>query len=241
MTFCTDCGTPTPDGARFCPGCGKPVVTESAKAATPPSTAPTTPGGMRQPPISAPRPGWSAASLILPVVALIAVLVIGLLLWSQRNGTRPIAGNDSAVEERVAVEDTDTPAAPAPDAEGAGERPDEAAGEVPDRPAQQPADAATATSAAALDSAFFRDPRGAAERYAGPVRVSGVIATMVTPGATPALSLEGRTRFNHMIVNFPVGYRERLAPLAKGQNVTVSCGGARAVAGTTILNDCALD
>jgi len=229
MTFCTDCGTLIPDGARFCPGCGKPVATASAKAATPPPATSAPAGGMRQPPVSAPRPGWSPASLILPVVALIAVLVIGLLLWSQRNGTRPIAGNDSAAEERVAAEDTDTPA--------------EADGEVPDRPAPEPdaAGSAIATSAAALDSAFFSDPRGAGERYAGPVRVSGVIATMVSPGSTPSLALEGRTRFNHMIVNFPVGYRERLAPLAKGQRVTVSCGGARALAGTTILNDCSLD
>lgn len=232
MAFCTDCGTPIPDGARFCPGCGKPAATGSAKATTPPPIAPAPPGGMRQSPVSAPRPGWSPASLILPVVALIAVLVIGLLLWSQRNGTRPIAGNDSAAEERVAVGDTDTPAEPAPGAERAGERP---------APEPEAAGSAVATSAAALDSAFFNDPRGAGERYAGPVRVSGVIATMVSPGSTPSLALEGRTQFNHMIVNFPTGYRERLTPLAKGQRVTVSCGGARALAGTTILNDCSLD
>ncbi len=229
MAFCTDCGTPIPDGARFCPGCGKLVGTQASMDKTSSSSAPVPPIAPRRSTIAAPRPAWSAASLILPVVALIAVLVIGLLLWSQRNGTRPIAGNDSAAEERVAAEDTDTPA--------------EADGEVPDRPAPEPdaAGSAIATSATALDSAFSNDPRGAGERYAGPVRVSGVIATMVSPGSTPSLALEGRTRFNHMIVNFPVGYRERLAPLAKGQRVTVSCGGARALAGTTILNDCSLD
>ena len=64
---------------------------------------------------------------------------------------------------------------------------------------------------------------------------------MVTPGPTPALSLEGRSRLNYMIVNFPRGYRERLALLSKGQAITVNCGSVRAVGGTTILNDCALD
>ena len=98
------------------------------------------------------------------------------------------------------------------------------------------------TSAAVLDSAFSSDPAGAAARYAGPVRVSGVIASMVQPGATPSLSMEGRTRFNFMIVNFPAGYRERLAPLSKGQVITVACaGGARSLGGTTILGDCTLD
>ena len=73
------------------------------------------------------------------------------------------------------------------------------------------------------------------------MRVSGTIATMVQPGPTPSLSMEGRTRFNYVIVNFPAGYRERLAPLAKGQVITVACGGVRALGGTTILSDCRLD
>jgi hypothetical protein len=191
-------------------------------------------------------PAGGGARLILPLVIVLAILVIGYLLWSQREGTRPIAGN----EQQQAA---------APGADGASDRGQEAAdGAVADSPAQpeRAVDAArrdadrlttpppftpTFTTAAALDSAFFSDPRGAALRYDGPVRVSGIIATMVTPGPTPALSLEGRSRFNHMIVNFPRGYRERLAPLAKGMAITVSCGGVQALAGTTILNDCALE
>ncbi|SFR96838.1 hypothetical protein SAMN05192580_2082 [Sphingomonas jatrophae] len=78
-------------------------------------------------------------------------------------------------------------------------------------------------------------------RYAGPIRVAGTIATMVQPGPTPALSMEGRTRFNYMVVNFPAGYREQLALLSKGQFITVSCQSVRSLGGTTILSGCLLN
>jgi hypothetical protein len=96
-------------------------------------------------------------------------------------------------------------------------------------------------SAPTLESAFFSDPGGAAVRYPGPIRVAGTIATMVQPGPTPALSMEGRSRFNYMIVNFPAGYRERLAPLSKGRFITVACDEVRSLGGTTILSGCLLD
>lgn len=35
--------------------------------------------------------------------------------------------------------------------------------------------------------------------------------------------MEGSTRFNYMIVNFRPGYRDRLAPLAKGMTISVAC------------------
>lgn len=104
-----------------------------------------------------------------------------------------------------------------------------------------PADA-TSTTAASLDSAFNSDPQDARDRYAGPLTVSGTIATMVTPGSSPSLSLEGRTRFSFVVANFPAGAaRDRLAKLAKGDRVTLSCRNVTAVAGTTLLQGCALD
>lgn len=242
MAFCSQCGSQLPEGARFCAKCG--ASTEDASATPPPAA------GYARPEPLAPTvaPANGGARLILPIVIVLAVLVIGYLLWSQREGTRPIAGNeqqqaaasgagsDSASDRGQEAGDgamADRPAQP--------ERVVDAARRDADRLTTPPPLTPTFTTASALDSAFFSDPRGAAQRYDGPVRVSGIIATMVTPGPTPALSLEGRSRFNHMIVNFPRGYRERLAPLAKGMTITVSCGSVQALGGTTILNDCSLD
>jgi hypothetical protein len=64
---------------------------------------------------------------------------------------------------------------------------------------------------------------------------------MVTPGSSPSLSLEGRTRFNFVVANLESSAREQLATLAKGDRVTLSCRSVTALAGTTLLNGCALD
>lgn len=164
-------------------------------------------------------------------MVVIAVAVIGLLLWSQRDGARPIAENRQAAS-------TDASDAAATD-EGGDPDAEEVTGAAPE-PEAATAPLPETLSAATLDSAFTSNPADAAARYAGPLQVSGVIASMVMPGATPALSMEGRTRLNHMIVNFRAGYRERLAPLAKGQRITVACDSARLFAGTTVLDGCEL-
>ena len=40
--FCANCGTPLPDGAAFCGGCGRATAPPQAAAAPPPPPAPTT-------------------------------------------------------------------------------------------------------------------------------------------------------------------------------------------------------
>jgi hypothetical protein len=175
--------------------------------------------------------------MILPIVAVVAALVIAYVLWTQRDGARPIAETAKREAARSADTSAQNDDAATTDAGRAVDRADTAV----DVARASTTGAVGATSAAVLDSAFYRDPAGAALRYAGPVRVSGVIATMVTPGDTPALSLEGRSRFNYMIVNFPRGYRERLALLSKGQFIGVTCASAQSLGGTTILNGCLLE
>ena len=230
MAFCSECGSTLPDGARFCPKCG----TETRGTEAPAGFA-TTPQPGRQPtPAAAPSSVPGRKGFILPIVIVVAVALIGLLLWSQRDGVRPIAGN--------ATERAETSSGPTAGAEGAdvSEAPGEPAKEA-DEESAEPTNDTTVATAASLDSAFHSDPQGARDRYAGPVTVSGIVATMVSPGPMPALSLEGRTRFNFVLANFPSDDRSQLASLTKGDRVTVSCRGVNLVAGTTILQDCALE
>lgn len=242
MSFCNQCGTELPEGAKFCANCGAAVV---GTAAVPPRTAPDLaseaaeavdrPVHPTRPPHVAPgRPiiSWSRGGVgwILPALVAVAVIMIGYLLMAPR-----MSSPTSAADEAGTV------------AESSGTR----QGTPTDRRAvEEASDAATiagaktrvgnSVPAAVLDSAFNSDPAGAALRYAGPIRVSGTIATMVQPGPTPSLSMEGRTRFNYMIVEFPEGYRTRLVPLAKGQFVSVACDQVRSLGGTTILSGCLL-
>lgn len=243
MAFCDQCGTPLSEGARFCSGCGTAVQSapasgtgETTSSATAPHIAPpgapphtvTHDAGMASPP--AVSSGRGIGGLILPVMVVVAILVISYLLVTGRK-TDQAATPSSA----TAVGGTDAPIAA--DDRRAVDAASDAAAAASDR--TRAADATT--SATVLDSAFFTDPRSAAQRYAGRVRVSGVIASMVMPGRTPSLAMEGRNRFNYIVVNFPDGYRERLAPLAKGQFITIACDGAEPLAGTTILSGCLLD
>lgn len=241
MSFCSQCGQELPDNAKFCANCG--AATGAAVSAMPhdraeaPAAAPldrpvlpTPPprDGLERPIVQGSRGG---AGWILPALVAVAVVIIGYLLLVPKTTAPAVEGRDAAAvaddargtsrgvpTERRAVDEASDAATMA----GANTR------------------ASDSVSAAVLDSAFNRDPAGAAERYAGPIRVSGTIATMVQPGATPSLSMEGRTRFNYMIVEFPEGYRTRLAPLSKGQFITVACDQVRELGGTTILRNCLL-
>ncbi len=239
MSFCNQCGTQLSDGAKFCSACGAAVGGGSVAAGSDPATGATSADGRSAfaspPPSHEPaRPVTSGArsglGWVLPALVAVAVVIIGYLLLTPRP-------TNSVTDDRATA--------------GATEQAGTRSNPVDDRRAVDAAsDAATvaganartgsSVSAAVLDSAFYSDPAGAAARYPGPIRVSGTIATMVQPGPTPALSLEGRTRFNYMIVEFPEGYRTRLAPLAKGQFVSVACDQVRSLGGTTILSGCLL-
>lgn len=242
MSFCNQCGTGLPEGAKFCANCGAAVAGAASDASRPvadPASgmAATADRSIHAtpPPHAAPtRPVVSGAGSgggwILPALVAVAVIMIGYLLLAPRTSSPTSAANGAG-----AVADAGGTRQGAP---------------ADRRAVDEASDAATIAgantrasgivSAAVLDSAFNSDPAGAALRYAGPIRVSGTIATMVQPGPTPSLSMEGRTRFNYMIVEFPEGYRTRLAPLAKGQFVSVACDEVRSLGGTTILSGCLL-
>ena len=93
--FCTNCGAPLSEGARFCPTCGTPVEREGADAAP----APTAKGKTRRPIIIA-----------VAVVAVIA-LVAGLVIW--KGVGRAAKGNNAktAASAQSVKFDDSTPAA----------------------------------------------------------------------------------------------------------------------------------
>ena len=233
MAFCSACGTNLPDGARFCPACGAAVATTAAPpagpSAVPPDPVPVPPSPVATPsarpaaaassagPVS-PEQGSRAGGLILPLMIVVGIAVIILMIWSQRGDERQLATEESG-EGAKAVGSA-----------GGGEAEKEGSGASGSR-----------TTASSLDSAFRSDPGGASARYPGPVTVTGTIASMVMPGATPAIALEGRTPLNFVVANFPSNYRDRLATLAKGDSVTLSCDSVKALAGTTLLQGCTLE
>lgn len=70
---CTNCGAPIEEGASVCPACGEPVSSD-----VPVSASVATVGSSK-------RPSW-----LIPVVAVIAVIVIGIggyLLWSSNTAS----------------------------------------------------------------------------------------------------------------------------------------------------------
>jgi hypothetical protein len=239
MSFCNQCGTKLSDGAQFCSHCGTAVGSGSATTGfdrapdaktTGGWSASSTPLTSHEPPRPAVSGGHGSFGWVLPALVAVAVLIIGYLLLAPRP-TSPAADTRDAT---VVTDRADIRQVPSADHRAVDEASDLAT------VAGANTRASKSVSAAVLDSAFNSDPASAALRYPGPIRVSGTIATMVQPGSTPSLSLEGRTRFNFMIVEFPEGYRTRLAPLAKGQFVSVACDQVRSLGGTTILSGCLL-
>lgn len=254
MAFCTHCGTQVPDGARFCPGCGKEVA---GVAATPrardAAAAPTTPGD--RPATFEDPPSRGGGMSALAILALIAVVVVAVVLWQQRDGARPVAGGDNATaiedgggdtktvdDEPTAVTGGDTPAAPvatggdeaaAGDGTSTGTSDDQ-----PDGVEQPDTGSGEVIPAAAIDSAFSSDRIEAATQYPGPVTVRGEIVSTSQVGDIPSVGMAGRTRFNSMVVNFAPDQRRLVEAMFKGQVITVRCSNAGSLAGTTILRDC---
>lgn len=250
MAFCTYCGTALPADARFCADCGKPAgaPADAAQVSPPVQAAPLaapiadprpypdrgadtgpvpgpTPMGIPRTPPQRRRGG---GGLILPIMIVVALLVIGVMLWTQRDGARPIAGTDTeqAVDEtaRTTVRNTGD--------DGAAIEPETSTAEA-DSPAE-----GTRTTVQSIDAAFRDDPQGARARYAGPVAVSGTVAA-TTAGAAPSISLEGRMPFNYVVANLRDA--SAFAGAARGSRVTLRCSGVTAIAGTTILQSCTLD
>lgn len=236
MAFCHQCGASLNDGARFCGQCGAAVQAET-KSVERPILSGDTPGVPPYRPAPASGSGRAGMGAVLPVLILIAILAIGYLVFAQSRTKQGVTDTE------VAATGDDRPDAIGSAGSGGARYEERAVDRASDAAAiasEGVRSSGSAVPASALDAAFFRDPDGAAIRYAGPIRVSGTIASMVQPGSTPALSMEGRTRFNYMVVNFPAGYRQQLAPLAKGQYITIACDDVRGLGGTTILSGCLL-
>lgn len=138
MAFCTRCGSALPTDARFCPACGNAV--DAPAPAAPPVDAGPTGAAPRPAPSAKPRPAEKRSSgaggLILPVIIAVALFVILVMLWSQRDGTRPITAPDRNEAPATAAKESAT--APEPSASAAAD--------------------ATRTTIASLDSAFRDDP-----------------------------------------------------------------------------------
>ncbi|WP_419808567.1 zinc ribbon domain-containing protein [Sphingomonas sp.] len=237
MAFCTECGAAVPVGAKFCPECGKPVAIDAAAVVTSPGPTPPPPvqvpqpvaqspihpatqatphfGPQFTPQLARPASGGGGAIWILPVLVFVAMVAVAYVFLMRRDRA-PTSAAPTAVT------------ATAVDRDGLS---------VPTTHTMPTGATVTATT---LDSAFSIDPAGAALRYTGPIAVTGLIASMVQPGATPSLSMEGRNRFNYMVVSFPTGYGPRLATLSRGLTITVACDQVRSLAGTTMLSGCRL-
>lgn len=217
MAFCTNCGSNLPDDARFCPACGtasaEPVAPMPAAAVRPSEPAPPA-ARPALPPLRPHRSG--GGGMILPAMIVIALVVIGVFLWSQRDAMRAGAGNDAApIAEATPDASGDAPAPAAPPRAADGD--------------------ATRTTVAAIDAAFRTDPAGAARRYAGAVTVDGTLVSVAASGS-PSLSLEGGKRFNYVVAN--VADAAPFAGRAAGDRVTLTCRSVTVLAGTTILQGC---
>ncbi|MEN3748243.1 zinc-ribbon domain-containing protein [Sphingomonas sp. HF-S3] len=236
MVKCTRCGAALPADARFCPVCGQAIADADDPFARidAPAGPPSPPPGAQRARSGSRWGGW-----ILPAMIVVALAVIGVQLWSQRDAAKPIAERQAAAEKRddggaVPKQSADQTASTAVAAE-AGE-PAAEAGAADEDPQPETASSGE-TTAATLDAAFASDPQGAKARYPGAVTVTGTVASL-TPGAAPSLSLEGRTRFNFVIATLATAARDDISALSKGASVTLSCGRVATLAGTTMLRDC---
>ncbi|MBQ6470330.1 MAG: DUF3160 domain-containing protein [Lachnospiraceae bacterium] len=131
--FCPNCGAPNANTAKFCASCGNPIpqITSgnirpeepSSPSGRPRPDSPSRPvpqgrpmpsGGGTQPP----KPSfWSQiplfAKILIPVLAVIALALIGILLfYRQKNpGTPPDTAENVTTDSTAAVPDAGTPAA----------------------------------------------------------------------------------------------------------------------------------
>lgn len=234
MAFCTKCGATLPPGARYCPNCGaataveKPAKTPIAgKATTGEATATTS-------------TGLSTSTKLLGGLAAIAILVVAVVIWQQRDGARPVA-NEIAANEIAAAEplptpsDTPTPPptpspTPTPEASDATAE-DVATGLAAARPAPD-----TVVPVTSLDAAFANDPRLSGQAIVGPLRLRGTVAEAYPEDERPSASLEGAE--GTVIAYFADDQHDAVATLQSGARLGLTCDRARHQRGTTVLEGC---
>lgn len=101
--FCQQCGTARPEGARFCPSCGRPFADRAAQAAPPTSLAPvTTPAAATM----APAAARTDLAVTLAGVAWMGVALVGGYLAYLQWTFSPYAGAGEASLQSFALVNT---------------------------------------------------------------------------------------------------------------------------------------
>lgn len=170
----------------------------------------------------------------LGILALIAVIVVSVVLWQQRDGARPVS--ESSREATVAGS-TAAQGGTADEGPTSVTQSSDAAGTVEAAPERGTA-SGDVIPAAVIDTAFHTDRVDAGRRFAGPVTVRGEMVSVNQSGDTPRIGMAERTRFNMMIVNVDPDQRLLVQNLSRGQTVTVSYREASSMGGSTILRSC---
>ncbi|WP_083925557.1 zinc ribbon domain-containing protein [Sphingomonas sp. Mn802worker] len=181
---------------------------------------------------------------LLVILALIAVAVLGVVFWQQRDGIRPVADTatnasepaDTPSTEPTGVaavptpEPTPTPT-PSPDAEVA------QTGDEIGSPASLDPNGEAAIPAAAIDAAFNDDPERAFAEFPGPVTVRGTVIGLLSD-QPPAISLEGYRRGGIVVADLARGQDDAVGLLSRGSVVRLRCASVRRQAATTVLLGC---
>lgn len=108
-SYCTNCGTQLPDGAAFCPHCGtarRVVKVETTPQPVPTPAAPQTPVTPVAPQSVAPaaqQPPLNWRKLLIPAIALVAVIAIVLVVMS-KSGSGKGSSYESAIDNYFSVQ-----------------------------------------------------------------------------------------------------------------------------------------
>ena len=102
--FCTNCGSPIPQGSRVCPHCGTPILSEDNSEAYPsqPTHSYHQPNNIAQP--DYPTPQNNKNTLLLTVlIVLVSLLVVGLgvgaFLYMNNKSTEEKLHQQSQIEQ----------------------------------------------------------------------------------------------------------------------------------------------
>jgi hypothetical protein len=188
--------------------------------------------------------GGGTGTRLLVILALIAVAVLGVVFWQQRDGTRPVAetaANTEAPAEAPSAEPTDVAAAPTPEPTPTpSDTPTPELAQTGDEigsPASLDPNGEAAIPAAAIDAAFADDPERAFAEFPGPVTVRGSVIGLLSD-SPPALSLEGYQRGGIVVADLVRGQGDAIDLLGRGSVVRLRCAAVRRQAATTILVGC---
>ena len=186
----------------------------------------------------------STGTRLLVILALVAVAVLAIVFWQQREGARPVAevgANTSAPADEPSAEPTEVAAAPTPEPTPTpSDTPTPELAQTGDEigsPASLDPNGEAAIPAAAIDAAFADDPERAFAEFPGPVTVRGTVIGLLS-NSPPALSLEGYQRGGIVVADLSRGQGDAIDLLGRGSVVRLRCAAVRRQAATTILVGC---